>query len=60
MIHAGVDHRLAAQLAAAGISNARQLGHYLRRAERRPLGPVRIERIGDERDGAIWRCLPCP
>lgn len=56
--HAAVDARLADALAAAGIRNARQLGHYLARAERRKLGPVDVVRIGSERDGAIWRCVP--
>jgi hypothetical protein len=56
--HATVDARLERALAAAGIRNARQLGHYLRRAEQRTLGPVRVENIGAERDGVIWRCAP--
>jgi hypothetical protein len=58
--HAAVDLRLELALAAAGIRNARSLGHLLARVERHPLGPVRVVRIGDERDGAIWRCVPCP
>ena len=61
MAHAAVDPKLAHALDAAGITSARSLGHLLRRAERRTLGPVHIWRHDErERDGIIWRCELCP
>lgn len=53
--HATVDRELAAVLDAARIPNARILGQYLRTIEGRTIGGVRVERIGEDREGIVWR-----
>jgi hypothetical protein len=50
-----VDGLLRAALAAAGLVNARKLGKWLRAIEGRALAGLRLERIGLDRDGIIWR-----
>jgi len=57
--HARINPVLAQALAAAGITTARSLGHYLRQGEGRAAGPVRVRRIGEDRDGLIWQCEFC-
>jgi hypothetical protein len=53
--HAVVDGALRAALDKAGVVTGRQLGKWLRRAEGRAIAGVRLERIGTDRDGVIWR-----
>jgi hypothetical protein len=60
MKHARVTPVLAQTLTAARLTNARALGQYLLRVEGRPVGHVRVQRIGEDRDGIIWRCEFCP
>lgn len=54
--HAEVNATLARALDAAEIATARSLGKYLRRIEGRTIDGVRVDRIGEDRDGMIWRC----
>jgi len=51
------DVELRAALAAAGLINARKLGKWLRTIEGRTIAGLRLERIGVDRDGIIWRVL---
>ena len=53
--HADVDASLRAALAAAHITTARQLGKVLHTLEGRVFQGWRLERIGVERDGIVWR-----
>ena len=57
--HAQVNDGLATALDAAGITTARALGRYLANMESRVEGRVRVLRIGEDRDGLIWRCKVC-
>jgi hypothetical protein len=50
-----LDVALRDALAAAGLSNPRQLGKWLRTLEGRQLVGVRLERIGTDHDGIVWR-----
>jgi hypothetical protein len=50
-----LDVALRAALAAAGLDNPRQLGKWLRTVEGRQLAGVRLERIGTDHDGIVWR-----
>ena len=51
-----VDPILKAALERAGCDgDSRRLGKRLQRAEGRPLQGYKVERIGSDRDGAIWR-----
>ena len=50
-----VEGDLSAALEVAGLSNPRQLGKWLRTIEGRTIAGVRLERIGIDRDGIIWR-----
>lgn len=45
----------AAIVAAVGELNSRRLGRLLRRLEGREIAGVRIERVGEDRDGVAWR-----
>jgi hypothetical protein len=56
MQHAAlVDDSLRDALAAAGLSNARQLGRWLRSVENQTIAGVVLTRIGLDRDGVVWR-----
>jgi len=53
---ARTDEPLRDALEAADITNPRELGWLCRRVEREPLHEdLRLERIGDSRDGVLWR-----
>jgi hypothetical protein len=54
--HAAVDPALAAALAAADITNTRELGKLLSRLEVQPVAGVSIVRVRDSRCGVI-RCV---
>lgn len=41
-------------IAARGTLNAKSLGKLLRRVEGRPLGGLSVNRLSEDRDGAIW------
>lgn len=53
--HARVVPSLRQALAAAGIRNPRQLGKWFRTLEGRDVGGVRLDRVGADRDGVVWR-----
>lgn len=53
--HAQIDPDLRRALVAAGLTNVRKIGKWLRRIERDPIAGFRLERIGTERDGIVWR-----
>jgi hypothetical protein len=53
--HAKTDETLSTALDAAEIANAQSLGKYLRSIKGRTIGGVRIEQIGDEAEGLVWR-----
>ena len=53
--HARVDAALHAALGVAGLGNARKLGKFFRTIEGETHAGVRLERIGVDRDGVIWR-----
>jgi hypothetical protein len=53
--HAAVDAELCEALAAVGARNAKRLGKALRRMDGVDLGGWRIERVGQDRTGALWR-----
>jgi hypothetical protein len=56
MAHAGlVDEDLRTALDAAGLSTARRLGKWLRSIEHQTIAGARLERIGLDRDGVVWR-----
>jgi hypothetical protein len=40
-----------------GTLNGRRLGKFLRRIEGQDIGGLSVERIGGDRDGAVWRLL---
>ncbi len=50
---------LADALAASGSPSARHLGKTLRRIEGRDFDGLRVVRVGDDRDGAVWQLRVC-
>jgi hypothetical protein len=55
--HATVDPELAAALEAADVTNPRELGQLLRRVEHRTIEGLTVERVGQGRDGLVWRVV---
>jgi hypothetical protein len=56
MQHAALaDGELRAALDGAGLSNGRKLGKFLKGVEGQTIAGIRLERIGIDRDGVIWR-----
>jgi hypothetical protein len=55
--HAEVDPVLRAALDRAGLETPQQLGKVLRAWEARPVRGHRLERLGRDSDGVIWRCV---
>jgi len=53
--HSRVDPALAAALESADITTPRGCGKVLRRLERHPLSGYVLVRVGQDRDGIIWR-----
>jgi hypothetical protein len=54
--HAALDPHLREALDTAGVTCGRSIGHFLRRHDGRLVSGVRIVRLGDDRDGAVWTC----
>jgi len=52
--HAPLDPGLASALRAAGATNAVRLGKRLKGVAGQAVRGVRVEHIGDEREGAVW------
>jgi hypothetical protein len=50
-----LDGELRAALAAAGLVNGRKIGKYLRSVEGQTIAGLRLERIGTDHDGIVWR-----
>ena len=50
-----VDGELRAALDVAGLNTARRLGKFFKMIEGQTIAGVRLERIGVDRDGLIWR-----
>jgi hypothetical protein len=57
--HGDADPALRAQLLAADITGAQELGCVFRRLEGIALKGFRLERAGDERAGILWRVRVC-
>jgi hypothetical protein len=53
--HARLDPGLATALETSHIHTARSLGQYLWVASEHPMGPIRVTRLGVDRDGVTWR-----
>jgi hypothetical protein len=56
--HADIDAALAAAFDAASIQSVRQLGKALHAIGGRAMHGLRLDRVGDDRDGAVWRVFP--
>ena len=54
MAHAGADPALRDALEAADLMSARELGAVCRRLEGITVRGLRLERMGDTRDGVLW------
>jgi hypothetical protein len=54
-----VSGELGTALDAAGLRTARRLGKFLRRHAGARVGAVQLQRLGDDRDGAIWGFVAC-
>ena len=50
-----LDRELAAAFTVAGLTSARQLGVFFHYIEGQTIAGLRLERLGQDRDGAIWR-----
>ena len=50
-----VDGALRAALAAAGLVNARRIGKFFRTIEGQTIGGLRLDRIGSDSEGVVWR-----
>jgi hypothetical protein len=56
LAHTGVETELAQILDAAGVGDSpRSLGRLFRRCEGHDVGGWRLERVGVDRDGLVWR-----
>jgi hypothetical protein len=57
MAHAAITPALQAALLAADVTDATDLGVFCRRVQVRGLDGIRLERLGECRDGVRWRVV---